>query len=127
MIIITGTVITLGINNLKTKNLTNMYTDLKSLEDKISSYYNQYEALPLKEKYTGSTEFKTVANPNDGDEEYYIIDINKLNNLVLTRKLTWTGNDVYIINAKTHTIYYPEGVTLDGEKYYRLPGEYSII
>lgn len=127
MLIITGTIITVSTNNLKTKNLSNLYTDLKSLDDKIAVYYNKYGTLPLKEKFMGSYNFKTVANPNDDPEEYYIIDINKLESLILTKKLTWTENDVYIINTKTHTVYYPEGVTLDGEKFYRLPGEYSKI
>ena len=56
-----------------------------------------------------------------------VIDTNKLNNLVLTKLPSGNGNDVYIINTKTHTIYYPEGVYLDNQTYYRLPGEYSEI
>lgn len=127
MLIITTTVISLSTNNLKTKNLSNMYTDIKSLDDKVAVFYNQYGTLPLKEKFTGSTQFQVVANPNDDLDGYYVIDANKLNNLVLTKKLTWQNDDVYIINTKTHTIYYPKGVTLDGETFYRLPGEYSEI
>lgn len=127
MLIITTTIISLSTNNLKTKHLSNMYTDIKSLDDKVAVFYNQYGTLPLKEKFTGSMQFQTAANPNDDLDGYYVIDVNKLNNLVLTKKLTWQNDDVYIINKKTHTIYYPHGVTLDGETYYRLPGEYSII
>ena len=127
MLIITTTVISLSTNNLKTKHLSNMYADIKSLDDKVAVFYNQYGTLPLKEKFTGSMQFQTVANPNDDLDGYYVIDVNKLNNLILTKKLTWQNDDVYIINTKTHTIYYPHGVTLDGETYYRLPGEYSVI
>ena len=127
MLIITTTVISLSTNNLKTKYLSNMYADIKSLDDKVAVFYNQYGTLPLKEKFTGSMQFQTAANPNDDVDGYYVIDVNKLNNLVLTKKLTWQNEDVYIINTKTHTIYYPHGVTLDGENYYRLPGEYSVI
>ena len=127
MLIITTTVISLSTNNLKTKHLSNMYTDIKSLDDKVAVFYNQYGTLPLKEKFTGSMQFQTAANPNDDLDGYYVIDVNKLNNLILTKKLTWQNDDVYIINTKTHTIYYPHGVTLDGETYYRLPGEYSVI
>lgn len=127
MVIITGAVVTLSTNHLKTKNLSNLYADLKSLDDKISVYYNQYGTVPIKEKFMGSYKFTSVANPNDDPDSYYIIDINKLNNLILTKQLNWSENDVYIINTKTHTIYYPEGVTLEGETYYRLPGDYSKI
>ena len=127
MLIITGTVVTLSISNLKTKNLTNMYADLKSLNDKIAVYYNSYGQLPVKEKFTGSYDFVIAANPNDDAELYYVIDASKLNNLILANNISWSGDDVYIINEKTHMIYYPKGVSLDGEMYYRLPGEYSKI
>lgn len=127
MLIILGVGLDLGMDNLKVKNLNNMYTDIKSLRDNISTYYNNYGALPLKEKYMGSYDFETVKNPNDDPDGYYIIDINKLENTVLTKDVTWNENDVYVINTKTHTIYYPAGVKLDGEMFYRLPGEYSLI
>lgn len=127
MLIITGTVVTISISSLNTKNLTNLYADLKSLNDKIAVYYNSYGELPVKEKFTGSYDFAIVANPNDDADLYYVIDLNKLENLLLTKKISGTGDDVYIINEKTHTIYYPEGVSLDGEIYYRLPGEYTKI
>ena len=127
MLIITGAVVTISISNLKTKNLTNMYADLKSLNDKIAVYYNSYGQLPVKEKFTGSYDFVIAANPNDDAELYYVIDASKLNNLILANNISWSGDDVYIINEKTHMIYYPKGVSLDGEMYYRLPGEYSKI
>ena len=127
MIIIAGTVISVSLGDLNTKNLTSMYTDLKSINDKIAVYYNKYGTLPIKEKFMGSYEFTTVANPNDDEEGYYIIDVNRLDKLILSRKVRWQGNDVYIINTQTHMIYYPEGVELEGEMYYRLPGEYSKL
>lgn len=113
MLIITGTVVTISISSLNTKNLTNLYADLKSLNDKIAVYYNSYGELPVKEKFTGSYNFAIVANPNDDADSYYVIDVNKLDNLLLTKKISGTGDDVYIINKRTHTIYYPKGVALD--------------
>lgn len=127
MLIITGAVVTISISSLNTKNLTNLYTDLKSLNDKISVYYNSYGELPVKEKFTGSYDFVIDANPNDDADLYYVIDASKLNNLILAKNISWSGDDVYIINEKTHMIYYPKGISLDGEMYYRLPGEYSKI
>ena len=125
--IIISVTYSVGMNNLETKNLSNLYTDLKALKDSIGVYYDKYGKLPLKEQYTGTDDFLIDANPNDARGEYYVIDVSKLENLILTRKLTWTGNDVYIINARTHMIYYPEGVYVNTEVYYRLPGEYSKI
>ena len=127
MLILASTVITVGLGNLNTKKLTSMYTDLKSINDHIYVYYDQYGTLPLKEKFMGAYNFSETANPNDDQEGYYVIDINKLDKLILTQNLDWEENEVYIINTKTHTVYYPAGVKLDGEKYYRLPGEYSKL
>ena len=127
MLIIAGALITVGVGNLKTKNLVSMYTDLKSINDKIAVYYNKYGRLPLKEKFMGAYDFKVDANPNDDEDGYYIVDVKKLDKLVLTKQLEWEENDVYIINTKTHTLYYPEGIELEGERYYRLPGEYSKL
>lgn len=121
MIMIAGTIITVNLGNLSVKNLTNMYADLKTLDDKIDLYYAKYGVLPIKEKYTGSYAFTTIANSEDDEEGYYVIDIKKLDNVILTKKITGVNEDVYIINTKTHVIYYPEGVSVDGKTYYKLP------
>ena len=119
--IIVGTTFKLSNDNLNLKHVNSMYTDLESLKDSIFVYYNKYGALPLGNKYLGPNDFLSAANVNDEADEYYIIDISKLENITLTRDLTWTEGDVYIINTKTHEIYYPEGVVLDEVTYYKLP------
>ena len=127
MIIIMSVTINLGMENLNVKNLNNLYVDLKTLKDNVAIYYREYGELPLGKKFTESYAFTTDQNPNDDIDEYYVIDVSKLGDIVLIQNLTWTGNEVYIINKETHTIYYPEGVTIDGETYYKLPGEYSDL
>ncbi|MBQ9298213.1 MAG: InlB B-repeat-containing protein [Clostridia bacterium] len=123
--ITTGTVITTSSDSLKVKNLNNLYADIKSLNDSVFAYYNKYGTLPVSEEYTVDDEFYTIKNVYD-NETYQVIDENKLNRLILTKKLTWENDDVYIINTKTHTIYYPKGVTFENEKYYSLPLERGI-
>lgn len=118
MIIIAGSIISVGLSNIEFKNLTSLYTDIKSINDKIAVYYNKYGTLPITKKFEGSYAFKSAANPNDDADSYYVIDIYKLDDLILTKKITWTNDDVYIINKETHMVYYPEGVTIDGETYY---------
>ena len=125
--IITGAGIRIGLDSLNIKNLNNLYTDIKTLNDSIATYYNKYGTLPLKEKFTGSYDFETYKNPNDDPDSYYVIDINKLAYITLMTDVKWIENDVFIINQKTHTIYYPKGIEHENEIYYRLPGEYSII
>lgn len=35
--------------------------------------------------------------------------------------------DIYIVNEKTHTVYYALGVSLDGNMYYTTTGEYTKL
>ena len=39
--IIVGVTYNVGLNNLETKNLSNMYTDLKTLKDGVAVYYDK--------------------------------------------------------------------------------------
>ena len=118
MTIVTATIITTSSNAIKVKKLNNMYSDIKILDDRVFTHFNKYGALPVIGAYTGTnTNFLQVKNPND-DNLYYVIDITYFNNLALTRNLTWVGDDVYIINNASHTIYYPKGVTYEDNIYY---------
>ena len=116
--IVTATIITTSSNALKVKKLNNMYSDIKILDDRVFAHFNKYGALPVIGAYTGTnTNFLQVKNPND-DNLYYVIDITYFNNLALTRNLIWVGDDVYIINNASHTIYYPKGVEYEDNIYY---------
>lgn len=126
MIIITGTIAYNVTINMESTKITKLYTDLELLQDKISLYYAKYGGIPVKEEFTGSDNFKTAANPNDNDT-YYIIDLSLIDNLTLNYNITNTGDDLYIINDTTHTIYYPKGLEIDGEVHYRLPDKYTKI
>ena len=98
-----------------------------------------------------------VRNPNDGDEYYVIslkelnshleaqidlkygsgnkiedyanLDINQGKNPNDTNIIhyEYQGNDTYIINAKTKTIYYTDGLEYKGEVYYRLPEDFTEL
>ena len=117
IIIISAVVISTSSNTLKLKKLNNMYADIRILDDRIFMHFNKYGNLPVIGEYTGSNiNFLQVKNPDD-DNLYYVIDITYFNNLTLARNLTWVGDDVYIVNNASHTIYYPKGV-VNGENIY---------
>ena len=81
------------------------------------------------------SELNTDLNPNDGDE-YIVIDPEKLDKLTLTygydteyRHVKETGEvvdnqgdpvetEVYVINTKSHQIYFPHGIFVDNIMYY---------
>lgn len=124
--IIAGVTIYQSVENIKARKIDSLYTDLELLEDKVNTYYLNNGSLPIKEEFKGSDNFKSVRNVNDNDV-YYVIDISKLEGVSLSMKLDFTGDDVYIMNEQTHTVYYPKGLTIDNETYYILPKQYSKI
>ena len=81
------------------------------------------------------SELNTDLNPNDGDE-YIVIDLEKLDKVTLTygydteyRHVKETGEvvdnqddpvetEVYVINTKSHQIYFPHGIFVDNIMYY---------
>lgn len=136
MLIITGMLIYQSNNNIEIKALTNMKNDIELLDGKIKVYYSKYGNIPKLQEYTNTDMIinnASIKNPNDGDK-YYVIDLTSLENVSLNYGKDFENittntelTDVYIINEKSQTIYYPKGVEVDGSMYYRIPGEYTEI
>jgi hypothetical protein len=100
-----------------------MYSDISTLQDKIDLYYLENGVFPS----DGTTITKNskdcvkdgAINPNDG-EDYYLVDISKLEGITLNNS---KSTDVYYVNKDTHTVYYEKGVQVagsDSEKKYTL-------
>ncbi len=117
------------------------YGELPKLCDYTSS---EYENFKTKEDFKKSLEtvrkgqnasFNSDININDGDK-YIVIDLEKLGNLTLNygydteykylkdKKIVVENNgdkvenEIYVINAKTHQIYFPRGIFVDNIMYY---------
>lgn len=130
MLIITSITISVSYDRFEINNLNKMLNDLEFLRDKVSNYYLRYGVLPLlRDAETNqpiiyeSIEFEPNANDNGN---YYIIDLKAMDGISLNYGLEifnnpgTTSDDVYIINEKSHNIYYPRGIEWDGEKYYSI-------
>ncbi len=109
----------------KLNKLNNVYKDIEILEDRISMYYLDNGFIPVRNE---KIDFKENSiNPNDNDN-YYEIDLDKLENLNIyygRRKLG--EKDIYIINEQSHTIYYYAGVKSNNEKIYTRNLNYEKI
>ncbi len=109
----------------KLNKLNNVYKDIEILDDRISMYYLDNGFIPVKSE---KIDFKENSiNPNDNDN-YYEIDLDKLENLNIyygRRKLG--KNDIYIINEQSHAIYYYEGVESNYEKIYTRKLNYEKV
>ena len=129
ILIITGTTVYTSMDRFKVNNVQKMNNDIELLNDKINNYYVQYGGLPvLKDssnnaiKYTFSNiDFEKNKNDN---ENYQIIDLLAIGNISLNfgkegYENPNSSNDVYIINEKTHMVYYVKGVeNIDGIIYH---------
>ena len=98
----------------------------ENLEDKIALYYLDNGKLPVKD--LREIDFKNESvNPNDNDI-YYEIDLSLLENMNLFFGYKKNGNDdIYIINQKSHTVYYLKGCKSNEEIIYTRELEYEYI
>lgn len=145
MAIILSTLTYTAYSNLKIRGLNKLYNDIRTLNDKVAVYYMENGTLPVSGEYKTITvgyeldetiKFVTkdgtftnqdsLVNPNDYNDEsgtgqatYSLINLGLLDNITLEN----TGN--YIINDQSHTIYYADGVAIDGETYYTIPLDYK--
>ena len=136
-IIILGIITSMLIYNIKdTKDmerLTNMYTDIENITDRISNYYSKYGALPIKNEIDLSsdptiTKWKTDKSENKGplgandSDTFYVINLNALENLTLNygkgfynmENSVPADKDIYVINENSHNIYYLNGIKVRG-------------
>jgi len=148
ILIIVTTLSYSSINSIKIKRLNELYTDIRLLNDEVAIYYLKNGVLPIDESKiyvinqseevddelnfvlkNGNTKLEdlnSLINPNDYDSIsdsaiYYELDLELFDNLTLNN----TGN--YIINEQSHTIFYVDGVKIDGVIYHNLPLEYINI
>lgn len=123
MLIIAGMTLNVSFDRFEINNFKKMLSDLELLENKVSNYYLKYSILPVGEKYNNELNFEK----NSGDDnEYYIINLTALENGVALNygkegyKKQNESDDVYIINKKTHSIYYVKGVKMKGKVYHSI-------
>lgn len=140
LLIITGITINSSRSQLAIKKVNNLYSDIDSINTKVSDYYVKNNSLPVLSDnvfLNSSTDLgllitskggdSSIINPND-DGNYYVIDLSKLDNLTLNYGKDfkkWNSSsifdeiqDLYIINSVSHQIYYPKGVEFKGKIYF---------
>ncbi len=132
ILILTGVVLYNLKGNLGIQRLQALQSDIQNIREKVEIYYANYEELPTSVEYTNTAVIDNLGSAGVlGDMDtgsFYLIDLSELENLTLNYgedyakiKNGESQNDlldVYIINANSHNIFYAEGVTVDGEKYY---------
>lgn len=129
LLIIAGTTVYTSVNRFKINNVKKMYNDIELLDDKVNNYYLKYGGLPVIKdadnnplSYTHTAiDFNKDVNDNNN---YYIIDLSAIGNITLNygkegHENPNNSDDVYIINEKSHTVYYVRGIEYtDGNLYH---------
>lgn len=121
LLIISTTLLYNSKNVFEQRNLKNMYNDIEVLKDKIDIYYVKNEKLPVLNEYEN-----TDADWITDDDKYYIIDLKQLDRITLIYGKDYEKasdqngifEDFYIINEKTHQIYYVKGISVKGKIYH---------
>jgi len=134
LVIITSIISMNARDSLQLTKLTKLENDIKALNDRVAAYYVEKGELPVM-KDAGFTYNKEALrkslndmSTNDGDD-YYTIDLSKIDNITLNygNNYNKSTTDRYIINEKTHVIYYLEGVYFDGDLYHTIGANPPIV
>lgn len=102
------------------RNYNYMCADIELLEDKILVYYNNNGTLPVKgAPITEAISIFGEQITSRDDTNYYQIDLQRLPNVTLN----YGGGDVadqniYVINERSHEVYYLKGTVYEGVRYY---------
>lgn len=132
MMIITSMLIYSTKDTMQVSKLNKMYDDISNLTDKVSAYYAQYGDIPIKNKITEIPKgIESLMGANDQEGEFYVLDLKSIDGLTLNYGRNYEAvkdndnlnsndenNDVYIINKRSHNIFYLKGITVDGKDYY---------
>lgn len=147
LLIITGAMIFNTKNQLGMKEINALKIDIELLNSRIDDYYLKYGELPELCSYINSkSQFNNLLydranekgatlnsgiNEDDG-REYVVIDLEKLGGITLNygydkngeyftikqNKVVTNQDEIYVINKKTHQIYFPHGIVVDKIMYY---------
>lgn len=124
MVLVIAILAGVAIRNIDTgtdiRNYNYMCADIELLESKIMTYYNNNSSIPTTgTAFNAKTTLGSQASSKDNDN-YYQIDLNQIYNITLNYGGgTQANGDIYIVNEKTHNVYYLKGILLENTRYYR--------
>ena len=112
-------------STLEIKKYYAVKEDIIALTENVQKYYETNGSVPSSE--TVSFDIDTLnssdKNPNDNGV-YYKIDIDKLLAFDSTIELN-NPEDTYLVNEQSLTVYYEDGVKLDGKIHYTVVDDFS--
>ena len=116
MLIIAGIIVYTSFQRIETERLNRINADIENLSSSVNLYYLKNGEIPVVRNAEGEKETVSIDEVNNvlggqldenDNDTYYIIDVNYLDNISL---ISYSDTAKYIINEKTHNIYYMEYV-----------------
>lgn len=137
ILVIAGILLYNSRNYTQIAKLENLHNDIQLLQEQIEVFYSKNGSLPILDVEYMVNLPESQRNPNDGDK-YYVINLDVLDNIRLNygKEFETLKNDkeheekykdLYIVNEKSHTVYYVKGITVEDTTYYRDNTQYSTI
>ena len=134
ILVLTNIIIYNAKDGLDVQNLKDMQADIKNLRQKVSNYYTEYGEIPVINdvEYTNTKHIDVISSATDTGK-FYVINLSAMDNLTLTygqdyKKITseisYNQDEInklenlYIINADSHNIFYVQGISVGGERLY---------
>ena len=114
MLIIVGIIVYSSFQRVETERLSKINTDIENLSSSVNLYYLKNEEIPVIRNEEGEKETLSINEVNNllddqidetDNDTYYIVDVSYLDNVSLN---SYSDTAKYIINEKTHNIYYVE-------------------
>ena len=113
------------------KRFNEVKSDVLALSQEVKAYYLKNGTLPVDKTVgydvttSGSRFFipDKDRNPNDSGS-YYAIDWTLLD-IKLTKGNKNTEKDVYVVNEKSFTVYYLDGIELGSDRYYTMEDSFK--
>ena len=125
LVILTNILIYNAEDNIYIKKLTSLYNDISILREKVSAYYNEYGKIPAEIKYTNKSklaELESVLSTSNDTGDFYVIDLEAMQGITLNYGKDYENvkndkdvinhTDLYIINEKSHNIFYVKGIQI---------------
>ena len=123
--------------NMKTRTniskLSQLKSDISTLEEKVSNFYNKYGEIPADIEYTNTSSLEPIMNNKEktSESKFYVIDLQAMKGISLNYGRDYENvkntntqkaneyTDIYVINNITHNIFYIKGIsTEENEIYY---------
>ena len=123
LVILTNMLVYNARDNIHIKALTNLYSDIELLREKVSEYYNEYGEIPAEIQYTNINELSDVLSSKNDTGNFYIIDLEAMQGITLNYGKDYENikndksnvdsyTDIYIINKNSHNIFYVKGISI---------------